>query len=317
MFLIEPERGCSRGCTYCVMRRSTNGGMRIVPPERVLALIPDARPAGRPGRRGGDRPSRASPSCSRTLVDAGREVGISSLRADRLTDELVGALRRGGARTLTVASDGASERMRDLIERKHPRSTSSAPPSFAPAAGMERLKLYMMVGLPRETDADIDELVRFTRELVAASSRWRSASRRSWPSATRRSTARRSPASRRSSSAWSGCAGGSQGRAEVRPTSARWAWVEYMLAQGGPEAGLAALDAWRAGGSFAAWKRAFAEHGSTPVLKARVPDGRRNRDRVAPHRRAARRSGGRLARPGKPHGNPAKKPTPLPRPRKG
>ena len=32
MFLIEPERGCQRGCTYCVMRRSTNGGMRIVAP---------------------------------------------------------------------------------------------------------------------------------------------------------------------------------------------------------------------------------------------------------------------------------------------
>src|SRR5262249_23738546 len=41
MFLIEPERGCSRGCTYCVMRRSTNGGMRIVPKEKVLSLIPE------------------------------------------------------------------------------------------------------------------------------------------------------------------------------------------------------------------------------------------------------------------------------------
>src|SRR5207249_7766769 len=39
MFLIEPERGCSRGCTYCVMRRTTNGGMRTVPPERVLELV--------------------------------------------------------------------------------------------------------------------------------------------------------------------------------------------------------------------------------------------------------------------------------------
>ncbi len=36
MFLIECERGCSRGCTYCVMRRSTNGGMRIVPKEVIL-----------------------------------------------------------------------------------------------------------------------------------------------------------------------------------------------------------------------------------------------------------------------------------------
>ena len=35
MFLIEPERGCHRGCTYCVMRRSTNGGMRLVAPDKV------------------------------------------------------------------------------------------------------------------------------------------------------------------------------------------------------------------------------------------------------------------------------------------
>src|SRR5262249_24528834 len=45
MFLIETERGCSRGCTYCVMRRSTNGGMRVVPKERILELLPpDASP---------------------------------------------------------------------------------------------------------------------------------------------------------------------------------------------------------------------------------------------------------------------------------
>jgi hypothetical protein len=45
----------------------------------------------------------------------------------------------------------------------------------------------------------------------------------------------------------------------VRATSARWAWVEHLLAQGGPEAGEAALAAVRAGGTFADWKRAFAD----------------------------------------------------------
>src|SRR5205823_7855475 len=65
-----------------------------------------------------------------------------------------------------------------------------------------------------------------------------------------------------------------RGRAEIRPTSARWAWVEYMLAQGGAEAGLAAEDAWRAGGSFAAWKRAFRDRGVTPFAARRVSDGR-------------------------------------------
>src|SRR5476649_961748 len=47
MFLIESERGCSRGCTYCVMRRSTNGGMRTVDPGRVLELIPPDAEIGR------------------------------------------------------------------------------------------------------------------------------------------------------------------------------------------------------------------------------------------------------------------------------
>ena len=43
MFLTEAARGCSRGCTYCVMRRSTNGGMRLIPPERVLAATRSIR----------------------------------------------------------------------------------------------------------------------------------------------------------------------------------------------------------------------------------------------------------------------------------
>jgi len=58
----------------------------------------------------------------------------------------------------------------------------------------------------------------------------------------------------------------------VRPTSARWAWVEYMLAQGESSAGLAVMDAHRAGGSFADYKRAFAARGVTPTgPRARVP----------------------------------------------
>ena len=48
-----------------------------------------------------------------------------------------------------------------------------------------------------------------------------------------------------------------RGRAELRSTSARWAWAEYMLAQGGPEMGLAVLEAVHNGGSFGDWKRAL------------------------------------------------------------
>jgi hypothetical protein len=67
-------------------------------------------------------------------------------------------------------------------------------------------------------------------------------------------------------------AAGLAGKVSVRPTSARWAWVEYMLAQGESAGGLAVMDAHRAGGSFAAYKRAFAARGVVPTgPRARVP----------------------------------------------
>ena len=119
MFLIEPERGCSRGCTYCVMRRTTNGGMRTVEPERVLELIPEgARKVGLVGAAVTDHPRIVD--LVRTLVEGGREVGISSLRADRLCarPELVSLLARSGAKTLTTAADGASERLRTALDRR-------------------------------------------------------------------------------------------------------------------------------------------------------------------------------------------------------
>jgi len=274
MFLIEPERGCSRGCHYCVMRRTTNGGMRTVPPEKVLSLVPaSARRVGLVGAAVTDHPRITE--LLATLVDSGREVGVSSLRADRLNQKLVDTLRRGGAQGLTVAADGASQRMRDLVDRKHSEEQILNAARFAKSAGMDRLKVYNVIGLPLEGDADVDELVRFTVELskilpvalgVAPFVAKRNTPLDGAPFAGIPEVERRLERLRR----------GLRGRGEVRATSARWAWVEYMLAQCGAEAGLAALEAWKAGGSFAAYKKAFKEAGVAPFLARRVEDGRRN-----------------------------------------
>ena len=260
MFLVEPERGCSRGCTYCVMRRSTNGGMRKVAPDVVLDAIPaHARRVGLVGAAVTDHPKIAE--IVRRLVDGGREIGISSLRADRLTDEFVGLLARGGYRTLTTASDGVSERMREVIERKTKEKHLVRAAELARAHGMRQLKLYEMVGLPDETDDDIDELVRFSRELskviplalgVAPFVAKRNTPLDGAPYAGIREVEGKLERLRK----------GLRGAVDVRPTSARWAWVEYVLAQGGIEAGRRALAAHQAGGTFAAWKRAFADEGS-------------------------------------------------------
>ncbi len=255
MFLIEPERGCHRGCTYCVMRRSTNDGMRVVKKERILSLIPDdAKRVGLVGAATTDHPQITE--VVNALVDSGREVGLSSLRADRLNDDLVAALRRGGHRTLTTASDGASQRMRDVIQRRTTEEQLRQAAKLARHHGMKRLKLYIMVGLPGETDADIDELVEFGKELssliplslgVAPFVAKRNTPLDGVPFAGMPLVEARLRRLRR----------GVRGRVDVRATSARWAWVEYVLAQGGRAEGLAVLDAVHAGGRFADWKHAF------------------------------------------------------------
>jgi radical SAM superfamily enzyme YgiQ (UPF0313 family) len=281
MFLIEPERGCSRGCTYCVMRRTTNGGMRTVDPSRVLELIPpDARRVGLVGAAVTDHPRIVE--LVRTLVDDGRSVGISSLRADRLCarPELVSLLARSGAKTLTTAADGASERLRKALDRKTNAAQLIKTAQLAREAGFARLKLYLMLGLPGEEDADLDELVLLAGEL----SRIIPTSFGCAPFVAKRNTpmdgapfvpieeTERRVAYLRAKL---------RGRAEIRPTSPRWAWVEYMLAQGGEEAGLAAVEAWRGGGTFAAWKRAFRNGGVTPFAGRRVADGRRRLPQLA------------------------------------
>jgi radical SAM superfamily enzyme YgiQ (UPF0313 family) len=264
MFLVETERGCSRGCTYCVMRRTTNGGMRIAPMEKVLELVPpDARRVGLVGAAVSDHP-KIVPLVN-ALADRGCEVGLSSLRPDRLNDDFVAALKRGGYRTLTTAMDGTSERVRERLERRARPKHLERCAELARAHGMDRLKLYLMVGVPGETDADIDECVAFVGELsrivpialgIAPFCAKRNTPLDRQPYAGIRVVDERLRRLRR----------GLRGRADVRSTSAKWAWVEYMLAQGGEAEGLAVVDAVHAGGTFADYKRALA-----PFEARRVP----------------------------------------------
>lgn len=267
MFLIETERGCSRACTYCVMRRSTNGGMRVVPMETILGLVPkDATRVGLVGAAVSDHPNIAQ--IVSTLATEGRQVGLSSLRPDRLNDALVSALKRAGTRTLTTAMDGASERLRDSLVRKAHERHLVRSAELARKHGMDRLKLYLMVGLPGEDAGDIDECVRFAKELsrivplslgIAPFCSKRNTPLDGLPFAGIDVVHDRLDRLKR----------GLQGKVTIHSTSAKWAWVEHVLAQGGEAEGLAVIDAVRAGGGFAAYKRAF---GKIPKAKpSRLP----------------------------------------------
>lgn len=252
MFLIETERGCSRGCTYCVMRRSTNGGMRVVPKEVVLDTIPnDARRVGLVGAAVSDHPRIVD--IVRALAERGAQVGLSSLRPDRLKEEFVEALALAGYHTLTTALDGASERLRDAIERRGRAPHYVAAAERARKYGMDRLKLYLMLGLPGETDADVDECAAFVSEL----SRIVPVALGIAPFCAKRNTpldAAEFAGVDVVGARLARLRSGLKGRADVRATSARWAWVEYALSQGDEEEGLAVRRAVHAGGRFADYR---------------------------------------------------------------
>ncbi len=257
MFLLEGERGCHRQCTFCVMRRSTNGGMRLVTPERLMSLIPEgALRVGLVGAAISDHPKLVP--LLQAIVDSGRGVGVSSLRADRiaLKPDIARLLRVGGYRTLTVASDAPSQRLRRTIIKGTTERHLIACAEQAREHQYKVLKVYMMVGVPDETDDDIDELIRFTNELatihpvalgIAPFVAKRNTPLDGAPFAGIKIVERRLKRIQR----------GLGRNATARPTSARWAAVEHALAQGGFEAGLAVARAVDDGGRFAHWRRAL------------------------------------------------------------
>ncbi len=258
MFLIEGERGCHRSCSFCVMRRSTNGGMRLVTPERILSFIPDhAERVGLVGAAISDHPKL--PQLLEKIVESGREVGVSSLRADRIArkPDISRLLRKGGYKTLTVASDAASQRLRRTISKGTLEKHIVECAKQAALHKYKILKVYMMLGLPDEQDEDLDELIKFTLEL----SKIHPIALGIAPFVPKKNTpmdnvkfAGIKIVEKRIKKVQKGLRP-SKGRAEIRSTSAKWAWIEYMLAQGGPKIGEALVNAVRAGGSFAQYKK--------------------------------------------------------------
>jgi radical SAM superfamily enzyme YgiQ (UPF0313 family) len=113
MMLVEASRGCPRYCTFCVMRAAAQP-MREAPLEAVLPVLDS--PAPRIGLVGAAISEYTHiRALLRAAIAAGKGVGISSLRADRLDEEFVSLLHQGGYRTMTVASDAPSQAMRGRL----------------------------------------------------------------------------------------------------------------------------------------------------------------------------------------------------------
>jgi radical SAM superfamily enzyme YgiQ (UPF0313 family) len=174
MFLVETGRGCSRGCRFCAA-----GYIYRPPRERpleelwtqVAQAVMARRKIGLIGAAVSDHP--AIKELCRKILDAGGTMGISSLRADSADAELFSLLAQGGVRSVALAPEAGSDRLRRVINKGLDRDDLARAAIALSESGIPQLRLYFMVGLPTETIEDIGEipsLVRYLEHVVTKAS---------------------------------------------------------------------------------------------------------------------------------------------------
>ena len=168
MALLEVGKGCGRGCRFClegqvyrpVRHRSVDALRQTI---EQLAAEGEKR-IGLVGACVSDYPWIGD--LLKIVEDNGMELSISSLRADSLTEELAASLARGGHRTLTIAPEAGTERLRRAIRKAITDEQILAACDLVRAQGIPNLKTYFMIGQPTETDEDVIAIVDLARRML-------------------------------------------------------------------------------------------------------------------------------------------------------
>jgi radical SAM superfamily enzyme YgiQ (UPF0313 family) len=165
-FLIEVVRGCANLCRFCWAGYNYLP-VRAFPKDRILDL---ARRAKSHSDRAGlvsialcDHPQIEE--ILTALVEMGYSISPASLRLDDLTPTILRLLRESGERTITIAPETGSDRLRRVINKTMTNDEILAAADMIFSTGFDNLKLYFMIGIPTETDEDLDAIRDLTLQL--------------------------------------------------------------------------------------------------------------------------------------------------------
>jgi radical SAM superfamily enzyme YgiQ (UPF0313 family) len=165
-FLIEVVRGCANLCRFCWAGYNYLP-VRAFPTDRILQLAENARAYA-------NRVGLVSialcdhPDIERILArlhEMGYAISPASLRLDDITEPIVRLLRASGERTITIAPETGSDRLRRVINKTVTNDEILDRAELIFASGLENLKLYYMIGLPTETDDDLVAMRDLTLQL--------------------------------------------------------------------------------------------------------------------------------------------------------
>jgi len=156
LFLTEVARGCLWGCRFCaagfVQRPYREVDLEVLRGEVKKGIAMGLR-IGLVGPDTSDYTGLDPLTCF--IGEEGGTFSPSSLRVDAITPELAGRMAAGGERSITIAPEAGTDRMRKVVNKDFSDDRIVEAAENALSQGMRHVKLYFMCGLPTETDEDV------------------------------------------------------------------------------------------------------------------------------------------------------------------
>jgi radical SAM superfamily enzyme YgiQ (UPF0313 family) len=168
LYLIEIQRGCQWGCRFCLVSNAFHP-IRFRSVDRLVAQaevgLKYRTRLGLVGPAVSDHP-RFEELLIR-LKEMGAEISVSSLRIKPLHPLTLRELAKGGTRTVALAPEAGSERLRRVIKKGITEDDIRQAMHQVAEEKIKQVKLYFMIGLPTETDDDIVAIADLTLKCKA------------------------------------------------------------------------------------------------------------------------------------------------------
>jgi radical SAM family uncharacterized protein len=166
MALVEVNRGCPRGCRFCaacfVYHPFRNRSLSVLESISKEVLLKEHR-VGLTGTAISDHP-HLLPLCQSILSQQGG-ISLSSLRVDAVTPPLIQCLREGEERTVAIAPEAGSERLRVMLRKGYTEEEILKSIDTLVQNGLSQIKCYFLIGLPSETDEDVKAILLLAKRI--------------------------------------------------------------------------------------------------------------------------------------------------------